>query len=93
MSPQSERRWEVVWRALTVIGVIFLAGVAFSGYVKMPGQLHTMQLTVDSFRVDHAIIYHNIGDIERAQRDILCLMLAEKEGRNWISCSVKVTPP
>jgi len=93
MSPQAERRWEFAWRVVASVGAIFMAGIAFSGYVKLPAQLQTVRMTVDSFRTDHSTIHQALDSLRQSQLDILCLMLAEKEGRNWLSCKVVLPRP
>ena len=86
MSPQAEKRLDFAWRVLAVAGTLFMAGVAFSGYVKLPAQVAAVKMTVDSFRVDHTAIHKAISGMERTVRESLCLQIAEKEHRDWRTC-------
>jgi len=100
MSPQAEKRLDFLWRVAAVAGTLFMGGVAFSGYVKLPAQMQKVEATVDSFRVDHGYIFLFLDSLQRSQRsirqtqeDIVCLMLAEKEHRNWLTCQVSLPAP
>ena len=97
MSPQTERRLDFLWRVAAIAGTLFMSGVAFSGYVKLPAQLHRVELTVDSFRTDHGNIHvlmdslgRSLREIRQSQEDILCLMRAEREQRNWLDCKARI---
>ena len=95
MSPQAEKRFEFAWRVLAAVGAVFMGGVAFSGYAKLPAQLQTVRSTVDSFRTEHDNIHtlldslrQNQEKLREGQADILCLMLAERQHNDWLQCKV-----
>ena len=93
MSPQAEKRLDFAWRVLAVAGTLFMGGVAFSGYARLPAQMHKVEAAVDSFRHDHIEIHRTMEDLRKSQRDLICLMLAEKEHRNWLTCQVSLPAP
>ena len=95
MSPQAEKRFEFAWRIFAAVGAIFMGGVAFSGYVKLPAQLKEVRATVDSLEADHGDIHSLLDSLRQSQvklregqADILCLMLAERQHNDWLQCKV-----
>jgi len=86
MSPQTERRLDFMWRTIAIAGTLFMGGVAFSGYVRLPAQLKDVRATVDSFRIDQAGIHRTLNGLERTVRETLCLQLAEREHTDWRRC-------
>jgi len=78
------------WKAAVLIVAIFSAGLttgaAAGGFTKLPARVVALEQRADQFNKQLEDLGRDVSAIRKANRQMLCLTMAERAHTDWRKC-------